>query len=476
MYKAIVVDDEPWIVEGIKAEVRWNDFGFEVVGAAEDGLEALKLIERLRPEVVLTDIKMPVMNGLELIRQGKTLSPDTQFVVLSGHAEFAYAQKAMQYGTFGYCLKPFEIEEIHGMLGRLTQFFRSNPHAVSSPDANHSDLYDAICTGDGVVLNRLLAASGLPLSNETRVVPIVVQGMERAITEPNMPSFHMNRRKYGYLVPQRAKDRFLHALISAEHSGIYGIGVGQPASDAASLIAALEAASLSAYGPFATGIAGVYEAAAAPSGTPVEEKLQEISRSIQAKDRIGFASAMTDAKTGFLQGTYTIRDAHLLYTSVLYLIPREGARAGGRFFESYEQLSTWYGSAVAMIDDLVRMTLESFSAENEADVSGITNKKIREIALYIRDRFHQELSIQTLAERFYLSPNYMCQLFKKETGETIMEHISRLRIDHACKLLRETLLPISQVGEKSGFQDYFYFTRIFKRYMSMTPTQYREQS
>ncbi|MEK4508351.1 response regulator [Paenibacillus sp. FSL K6-2524] len=96
MYKAIVVDDEKWIVEGIKAGVNWGKYGFEVIGQADNGLDALQLIKTLHPDLVLTDIKMPEMNGLELIKNGRVASPETLFVVLSGHAEFAYAQRGLK--------------------------------------------------------------------------------------------------------------------------------------------------------------------------------------------------------------------------------------------------------------------------------------------------------------------------------------------------------------------------------------------
>lgn len=125
MHSVIIADDEKWIVEGIKAGVNWNKYGFEVIDDAENGQEALGLIQSLHPTLVLTDIKMPVMNGLELIQRGKAVAPDTIFIVLSGHAEFAYAQKAMNYGTYGYCLKPFEIEEIEGILNRIAQQLKS---------------------------------------------------------------------------------------------------------------------------------------------------------------------------------------------------------------------------------------------------------------------------------------------------------------------------------------------------------------
>lgn len=475
MHSVIIVDDEKWILEGIKAGVNWSKYGFEVVDVAENGQEALELIEKHRPALVMTDIKMPVMNGLELIQRSKAVSPNTNFIVLSGHAEFAYAQKALNYGTYGYCLKPFEIDEIEGILNRIAQQMKSKE--IREDSAPALELYDAICSGDSELIEGMLDGRGIHLSNNTPLMPIVIQGLSYPISTGQAASliFPMSRRRYGYLMEERICEKFLSELATSQTAEKCGIGVGFLISDIHQLDASLEVASLAAFSMFATGMPGCYRANQHAKGQ-IDEQLKEISRILQNKDRLGFIAVMESVKKQFQEGSFTIKEAYLLYTSILYLFPGEGTRNNGRFFEGYEQLYYRYGTAEAMIDDLIQMTLDSFTKEIDDEISQVSNKKVQEILLYIRDHFNQEISIQHLANRFFLSPNYLCQLFKKEVGETIVEHISRLRIEYACKMLIETDLSIYQVGEKCGFQDYFYFTRIFKRHLKMTPTQFREQN
>ncbi|OMC78854.1 hypothetical protein BK125_08345 [Paenibacillus odorifer] len=473
MRSVIIADDEKWIVEGIKAGVNWKKYGFEVIDDAENGQEALQLIQSLRPTLVLTDIKMPVMNGLELIQRGKAIAPDTIFIVLSGHAEFAYAQKAMNYGTFGYCLKPFEIEEIEGMLNRIAQ--QHDSKTVKEQPIHDFELYEAVCSGDLERINLWLDEKKIPLSKDTPHIPIVIQGLSSPVDVRQFSSlvFPMSRRRYGYLLEECQYEVFLQGLKQTEVVQECGVGIGPPISDIQQLDASLESASHAAFSMFTTGMPGCYRVNPQQE-IPIDEKLKEISRILHNKDRLGFIAAMESIKKLFKEGTFTIKEAYLLYTSILYLFPREGTRVSGRFFEGYEQLYYRYGTAEAMIDDLILMTLDIFMNRNETDISRISNHKVKEIMLYIRNHFNQEISIQQLANQFFLSPNYLCQLFKKEVGETIIEHISRLRIEYACKTLIETNLSIYQIGEKCGFQDYFYFTRIFKRHLKMTPTQYRE--
>lgn len=264
-YKVMLVDDEGWVIESLKANVDWQAYGFEVVGTAYNGAEALRLMEADMPDLVMTDVRMPVMSGLDLIKKGGEMSPRVEFVVVSGYAEFAYAQKALKYGAMAYCLKPFEEQEIVGI---LEQF----------------------------------------------------------------------KRKQGR--PERP----------------------EPGMDD-------------------------------PRGEPP---------------------------------------------------PRQA-------------------------DDEERQKKENIAEEAGKDV-------FQSILQYIRNHYTEDISIQSLSQRFYMNPNYLSQLFKKEVQMNFTPYVTKLRMDYACRLLDSTNLMVGEIGERSGYADYFYFTRTFKKTVGMTPTQYRERN
>ncbi|MDQ8738001.1 helix-turn-helix domain-containing protein [Paenibacillus sp. LHD-38] len=473
MYKAIIVDDERWIVEGIKAGVRWEKYGFQVAGEAMNGQEGLALIEKLRPDFVLTDIKMPLVNGLELIKRGKETSPHTIFAVLSGHAEFAYAQKALNYGTFGYCLKPFEIEEIESMLGKLSQWLKHR--AQQEPERDAQELYEVLCSGNEQLLAEKLSSAGMPLSASMPVTPIVVQGYVPAPYWEDIHHirFRMNKRRVGLLVYSHLVESFLSPLDLSGNAIDYSIGIGPSSATPAELESSLEAASVAAYGSFSTGKGGVYRQVT-PSESTIDDLLSELVGALALKDRMQFVSVMESCRPLFQRYVLTIKDAYLIFNTVMYLFTREGVKEHARFLEGYDQLYYDYGHSDAMIDYLVKHTLSHLSDELSSRLAGVTHNRIKEILTYIHHHFNQEISIQSLSEKFYLSPTYLSQLFKKEVGENFVEYLSRQRIQYACKLLAETDMTVSQIGEKCGFNDYFYFTRIFKRLNGMTPTQYRE--
>jgi len=473
VYKALIIDDERWIVEGIKAGVSWEKYGFQVAGVAENGQEGLKLIESLRPEFVLTDIKMPLVNGLELIKRGKVISPHTYFAVLSGHAEFAYAQKALNYGTFGYCLKPFEIEEIEALLGKLSQTLKRN--AQLDPDNDEQELYEVLCSGNEELLAEKLTTAGMPVKADLPITPIIIQGYApvQFPGEIQHIRFRMNKRRIGCFVYSHLAEGFLRSFDLSGNALEYSIGVGSSSASASELEAALEIASVAAYGFFSTGKTGIYRAVSA-SESPIDDILSELASALAQQDRIRFVSLMESCKPLFQCYAFTIKDAYMIFNTVMYLFTREGVKAHTRFLEGYDQLYYEYGHSDAMIDYLVKHTLNHFSDGLSSRLASVTHVRIKEILQYIHHHFNQEISIQSLSEKFYLSPTYLSQLFKKEVGENFVEYLSRERIQYACKLLAETDMTVGQIGEKCGFNDYFYFTRIFKRLNGMTPTQYRE--
>ncbi|WP_017810748.1 response regulator [Clostridium saccharoperbutylacetonicum] len=116
MIKAVLIDDEYIVVEGLKAIVNWSGFGIEVVGSASDGVSGLELIEKEKPDIVFTDITMPRMNGLTLIENAKKIIPSGVFIIFSGYNEFEYARKALSLGVIDYLDKPVTIDKVEETL------------------------------------------------------------------------------------------------------------------------------------------------------------------------------------------------------------------------------------------------------------------------------------------------------------------------------------------------------------------------
>ncbi len=119
-YRVMLIDDEPWTIVYLKRTFRWEERGFQVVAEVQDAHSALSAAQSLRPDVIFTDIRMPGMTGLELIKAFKACGIASEFVIVSGFAEFTYAQEAIMLGAFEYCLKPINPQQADDLLVRLS--------------------------------------------------------------------------------------------------------------------------------------------------------------------------------------------------------------------------------------------------------------------------------------------------------------------------------------------------------------------
>lgn len=119
MYTIIIVDDEEYVRSGLKNTINWHKYGFKVIAEADNGKTAFDLISKFKPHIVLTDVMMPKMNGIELLKQVQLHFPKIKFIMISAYDEFKYAQEAMKYGARGYLLKPLEEQELSELLCRL---------------------------------------------------------------------------------------------------------------------------------------------------------------------------------------------------------------------------------------------------------------------------------------------------------------------------------------------------------------------
>jgi len=140
MYRAVIIDDEKWVIRSLIATIKDQDF-FEVIGEAYDGISGLELIELQKPELAFIDIQMPGMGGLELLQVASERHLSTLFIMISGYAEFAYAQKAMFYNAIGYCLKPFSKSELFDIMLKTYEFLEVKPSLNPAHLSSNSDSY-----------------------------------------------------------------------------------------------------------------------------------------------------------------------------------------------------------------------------------------------------------------------------------------------------------------------------------------------
>lgn len=505
MYKVIVADDEPMMLEGWRTMIDWAGCGYELCGAASDGEEALEMFRAVNPDLIVTDIRMPGLDGLELIRAIRS-RPEchVRSVIVSGYAEFGYAQQAMRFGVDRYVLKPIVTEEIHGVLGDLLALLdqgrreRLSDEALRAAEAEASvlRLLQGGCSqaqasailGSSVragLCVLLAEACGLPESDErgresARAAMRLASGELRAAGTPCW-MFEESAGRAGLLAAcePRLLERRLESLRETFPWLSLYASAGEQGCEALPRLYGQALAVRERVLPF--GRSGWYRHA-----------------DFEQFGRVGFAESLSSAQ------------------KVLARIeagePEEASRAASDLFRLFERLSApagWIEGIIRHVaGEMMRRRAETANGTRKASetssapdelfrVPGTEAEWVRrcreeaelvrrgrtaaetgssplhEAVEYVRQHYKDKLQLRELAEKFHLNPVYFGQQFKRETGHGFNDYVHLMRAQEAQRLLRRTDMKVAEIGCMLGYHDTEYFTSKFKAATGELPSQYR---
>lgn len=472
MKKVMLVDDEKMIVNSLALGFDWKGQGFEVMATASSGGEALTLIERLHPDVVFTDIKMPGMTGLELMTEAHKLFPNLLFVIISGHAEFAYAQQAMQLGAIAYCLKPIEDEDIEAALEKASR-------TLDAAETMHHGMMQRFLSEPIQARAEALVNSMLPALEKGRPIGVGLSAGDASPLLSGNISFvscelgddcrlYLFPAELSYLEGYAFRASALSAVTNRQLSGF----VYSEAKDPAEFLTRHLLDMLDQlYAPFlggavCLGLAASFE----PHETLVVDQLALVANKNRPNELMQRIALLTAQEREGL----TIRDAVRIYNLCDTLVYRlKNLPYPQRIGYGYE-LWRQYGSFDEMLAALLkRLERESCSA---VDMDKVHNETLAQVLDYLHHNFTRDVSFQSLCAEYCINPSYLSQLFKKEIGITFTAYMIQLRINYAKELLEGTSTLISEISEKVGYDNYLNFTKSFKRETGLTPKQYRNQA
>lgn len=472
LYKIFIVDDESLIIKSLKASVDWDKYECEVIGEACDGLEAYELILQLKPDIVFTDIRMPGMSGLELIKKVGELSANILFVVISGYAEFAYAQKALSYGVLGYCLKPFDEMEIYAILEKARSMLEKLKASMEM------ELMGLIGDTDAAAHERIksvLDTGGLELSDSKGIAVVVLVGQEE-LPVPNEIThvrLKIGSSRYAYLLQDSSLEHAGNYLKGIVLEAVKGIGISKVHYSVDAIGEAIEEAYIAANQYFMTGRNGIYTYEDYYQEELVSA-LHQLENAIIKKEIKTVRKALDMVETILSKGIYNIKHAFQIYNIIMYSFYMMHSERYESHIYDYGQLTHSFNGVHGMFEYLQGLLKEYTGLLSNNLPSDIKNETFRNILLYVNDHYYEDISIQTISREYIMNPSYVSQLFKKQTGATFTEYITNLRLNYACNLLKTTGFTINEVAEKVGFNDYYYFTRVFKKVIGKTPTGYRD--
>lgn len=521
MHTVLLVDDEIFARQGLKSLIDWSACGFEITGEADNGEDALKLIRKSKPSLVVTDIRMPVLDGLELIR--RTVEQEQHqpsFIIISGYDDFKYAQQAVRFGVHDFILKPIDELVLQETLNRLNQkLTQEKTERLQRERLKKSELFTALLKGelnDADELAECRRVLGIPTRGKLFYTLVEVNDLHpwrQGASDWSQPRYesalrgvlariHHNLAEV-YLHEHRNRTGFIAAADHIPYGGDIDIFIS---SIQKQLSRELQ------YPVY------VYAGAVVDSVKEAGEAYRTAKEALQYKYANGEEMTVNYARIAHLPLRFEDLDSalcerlcehveerdekaivcdidaifnefdhkgyapeaiklavHKCVTGIMGIVRRMGI--GDPSVASLEPIIGWHDYNLSL-GEIKRLLLE-FALES----SRLLNRQRKEmmktnigkIKAYIEAHYMENISLKSIAARFYIHPVYLGQLFKKNYGCYFNEYLLRLRVGEAKKLLRQTDLRIYEIAERVGFRNADYFVTQFEKIERMTPSEYRNK-
>lgn len=457
MFQVLIVDDESSVTQSLVYSIPWGDLGLRVAGTASDGAAALEIAQAERIDIAILDIRMPGINGLELCERLRQMNEEVQLIIASGYAEFAYAEKAIQYGVLGYCLKPLDYTQMTRILRKAVQNLRKNRHM-----AGQDDLIEALERRDGDELQTYLTQLGFSQDDYFIAVSIGEKKLDKL--DNHGISLRFGRGQWGYIMKTNPAG-WLEGKTPPLH-GCLGVGYMRQAVSGEDLFEAFEECTARAFQYFIcedSRICGsLDEHRARHHLNRVLERVkandwEEIDIILQKLSRSGWED---------FTARNALRLCNLIFSS-------DTSYEGEEYYYIFnlEQMVNTYGNFQEMLRQLREFLQENlFGAKGGRAFTNVTFMKLMK---YVNDHYRGEISLSSAAQALNMNSNYVSQLFKRGAGVTFVHYITQKRLEDAKELLTATQKPLTDIALEVGFSDTFYFVKTFKKFIGMTPGQYR---
>ncbi|MDI4644070.1 response regulator [Cohnella hashimotonis] len=535
-FKLLIVDDFFVERETVKELISASGLELEVAGEACDGLEALAMIEREAPDFVLTDIEMPFMNGIEFAEELRRRRPGVDIIFFTYYEKFEYAKKAIDLNAFSFVLKPIVDEELVGALQRIVEdkkrkmrevderaqleealqasmpllkerFVRSWFAGLGGDDekieAQLRFFSLPVPTGPYAVLAVELDDPGArfdeaPVAERELLLLRVSDIVKRAVADrPGCLICKAEGLRWGVgLFDSQAEedaastsDRAFAAAEriwqeAAEAGLSLTIGIGSPVCGLARLAEGYRQASQALSHKFRLGHGQLISADEVEQSGETDESggrlsqgmMDEVNRALLSGEAERFADRLL--ADGGVRGAHAVRGLCLGIVSCVQLLLSERnldlAQSGAAPEFQWERLLKL--ETIADIRQWLIAFLDASARWMEAQCEHKSGAVVREAKRLMESRYDEPLTIKTISDSLHYSPNYLNYVFKQETGQTILEYLTHVRIKAAQKLLRESPAKMYEIARMVGYGQETYFRSVFKQLTGLTPKEYREKT
>jgi len=516
----LIADDEATIRNGLSTVVPWEQFGITIVGTAEDGREAYEIIKSCNPDIVITDIRMPGMDGLQLMERVKNEKLQTNFIILSGYGDFKYAQKAIQLGAKNYFLKPIKIDEL------VTEIRQQKEEILQS---NHIHSYSAYLNVKSEpkekFLKRLLKNEfysydeikdeirrlELKLNDSPfRVMVFSIQGKEDEEQKDefqqinylmDIVSEELQETRYEFLISSSSElltiihtmqpgdlpvnYRFLAIRclkrVNRDSTMDLAIGIGKEGASLTDCSNSYKTALMClSYSFYETDHKIFDESILCTAPPPAAANQMDYNNLMYS-----IAMNRTEQIRAFCREYFS----QLLYVPMpppnyirgmcIYLITDIQKELGsGKEFSQAEVILPintirTFEELKAYMEDF----LEACAGKQGSGENGPKNQIIQAAEYYIKSHMGEKILAKDVARHVNLSDVYFTSYFKLKTGINFRDYVIRIKMDHAKGLMeRMPDMPVAEVAAATGYDDYRSFYRVFKQNTGVSPSDYNRNS
>lgn len=524
MRKVLIADDEVKVGQLVKRLIQWDRLGLTCIGLVTDGQTAYEKILSESPDIVITDIRMPVLTGLEMIQKASEQGVKCHFIVVSGYKYFDYAQKALKYGVEDYLLKPIDEDELNRQLQKIVAEEEQREDKQQQVDQIEKKLEDSKYLRHKEFLRQILSQKqenidaantefGLQLENKcfrgltfkldrdidvaenTQQMQFVLRKIMQKAEDvfsactidliAAVQSNHSVQVLLNYFqteqenIDNRITDFFNELSDYLENFQHYRItvGVSSEVESFEQISTAIEMSKEAAASRLFKGNGRRIEYCQEPhtlfSPKDFQNEYEEFAKAVEtmqpdacqyqihkcfrlASDKALFASEFYAMGLWLLRSTYEILEIADTFDVDVQQ-------------EVLENLST-----VADLRDYVIRQVQRVITENRSERENRERKPVLEAIAYMKEHFTEKITLEDVAATIGFNANYFSELFKKETGENFSNYLLGIRMEKAKQMLRDTKIPVYEIGESVGYKDAKYFSQQFMKVVGVKPAEYRK--
>lgn len=527
--RVIIVDDESKVCKLIYHLVDWSELGMEVVKILHDGLEAKDYILKNEPDIVITDIRMPQCDGLEMVKQVREHDLSTSFIIVSGFSNFEYAKQAIKYGVEDYLLKPLEKKEIVAALENI----KAKKQVVKRRLQDEEELKEIVSVSrekakylfvsELIHQREHMKITGLKEINDTYSTGFVSGFFMMIKFQPHIYEYMLSDGEMELIlgrieqsIKEKLTEKVAEFIYKMDGNCIWCIlndkedfsdnldkDLKKMRMDVLKLKDIFKGLHLYvAYGSMEKDICNIersiscaeiamHERVIYPNEfifkhaevqLDKQDKLidmimrEDIIRAIERRDEKSLSESISLVKGMCKRGTTNGNIVFECYETIVdcycYAITKLNQEFGFPDKSYFLNLYNTFLDVEQVFEGLNKKCNGILTKYNEFQ-KRIDRKPIKAAKNYISTNYNKQITLEDVSKEIGFNPAYFSSLFKKETGKNFLEYLTELRVHKASQLLSTTDYSILEVANEVGYTDIKYFARVFKRVTELTPTEYR---